>query len=925
MDARLPGKSQACPRPEEVLKIITERCENHAQIMSFGSFSPSLYDIAWLSLTPTEENPNADLFPQCLEVVLRAQQSDGTWPSYASSTDGIVVSLAALLSIATHRARTPSSSKENKTFTHCIQQGTSGLYELLHSWDVENAVHVGFELLVIALLRQLEKFAIKVEFPGRNKLTQLYQKKLMVFSPELLYGPTRTTLLHSVEVFAEIIDFEKISHHCSEDLGIFGSPAATAAYLIHSPKWDKRAETYLRRVVASCGGSENVPSAFPTALFEISWAISSMLSPVVEESSLGNVDLSQIISLFQETMEKQGSLIGFAPGILEDADDTARGLLMLMRFRRLGYAVTVDVAPLVRKFETAECFKTYEMERNPSFSANCNVALALLELEHQSIDQYASQIEKALAFLLGVVETGERDITDKWNISSEYSSMLLLEVIVLVLKQYDSGYLQTIPQDTFTDDIPRVLCRVISQVLAAQQDNGSWGRCLEVTSYGILALSHALRLPWGSSVREHLTDCLSHAKRFLVVEYPKAKKQDYLWIEKTTFQSSSLRTAYCSMALHTTVVREKWSDSMVKTFTYVSSKSFKMKKLFSTLPLLGKVPAPLLDLIFLETKYHVSNLATGRDSILPRADLPLSKDKYLEYIPVIWLLCNQINSQILSASILSAMIRHSQLTFQMDEYMETIVAGIPPEQIMILESWIRSECNSAGAAANRNETERSESFQRGDRNDLHMNGSKEEYGRSLCKNNHSSTLLPVQITLRKFIRYVLHYEAVQRSSPLIQQFLATDLSDFLLAHMRQNSDNAWLRSYKSDRVQAGLNQPRSNYFSWARSTGADHTSCPFSFRFFMCLVSKPDRGHSSFESTQAQYFSSSVTRHLATMCRQYNDYGSIARDAEESNLNSVDFAEFQPDAWVKQSGKPETVRHCGQNRQNPKTDNFVIS
>lgn len=28
------------------------------------------------------------------------------------------------------------------------------------------------------------------------------------------------------------------------------------------------------------------------------------------------------------------------------------------------------------------------------------------------------------------------------------------------------------------------------------------------------------------------------------------------------------------------------------------------------------------------------------------------------------------------------------------------------------------------------------------------------------------------------------------------------------------------------------------------------------------------------------------------MCRQYNDYGSAARDADEGNLNSLDFAEF---------------------------------
>lgn len=31
---------------------------------------------------------------------------------------------------------------------------------------------------------------------------------------------------------------------------------------------------------------------------------------------------------------------------------------------------------------------------------------------------------------------------------------------------------------------------------------------------------------------------------------------------------------------------------------------------------------------------------------------------------------------------------------------------------------------------------------------------------------------------------------------------------------------------------------------------------------------------------------------LATMCRQYNDYGSIVQDRAEKNLNSVNFPDF---------------------------------
>lgn len=49
-----------------------------------------------------------------------------------------------------------------------------------------------------------------------------------------------------------------------------------------------------------------------------------------------------------------------------------------------------------------------------------------------------------------------------------------------------------------------------------------------------------------------------------------------------------------------------------------------------------------------------------------------------------------------------------------------------------------------------------------------------------------------------------------------------------------------------------------------------------------------------------------LCRHLASMCRMYNDYACVARDHEEVNLNSTDFPEFYRrggDGW--QDGKED--------------------
>lgn len=69
-----------------------------------------------------------------------------------------------------------------------------------------------------------------------------------------------------------------------------------------------------------------------------------------------------------------------APGLLSDADDTAKSVMSLELIGQ-----TVSPEQLIYEFETTSHFKTYSTERNPSFSANCNVLCALLYMKDPSI------------------------------------------------------------------------------------------------------------------------------------------------------------------------------------------------------------------------------------------------------------------------------------------------------------------------------------------------------------------------------------------------------------------------------------------------------------------------------------------------------------------------------------------------------------
>jgi len=97
-----------------------------------------------------------------------------------------------------------------------------------------------------------------------------------------------------------------------------------------------------------------------------------------------------------------------APLVGSDADDTAKAITTL---EILGRRASPD--NMIKKFEARDHFRTYGFERNPSFSANCNVLKALLHAQ-PSPNQYAAEIEKAIRFICNCWWGTHGNIADKW-------------------------------------------------------------------------------------------------------------------------------------------------------------------------------------------------------------------------------------------------------------------------------------------------------------------------------------------------------------------------------------------------------------------------------------------------------------------------------------------------------------------------------
>jgi len=265
------GSQSLEDRTALLLEQLTTRLDDDH---GMGWMSPAVYDTAWLAMVSKSVNGSSIwLFSQCFEYVLDQQQEDGSWPSYASAIDGILNTAASLLCLQKHCASLlPSECISHDQISLRIDRATLALQRLLDVWDVASTVHVGFEVLVPALLEYIRLEGVSFTFPDIETLKRFNGEKLKKFKPEYLYGKMQLTALHSLEAFVGKIDFDKVSHHKVKG-SFMASPSSTTAYLMNASNWDRDCEDYLRRVAdgGPGAGSGGVPSAWPSTTFETTW------------------------------------------------------------------------------------------------------------------------------------------------------------------------------------------------------------------------------------------------------------------------------------------------------------------------------------------------------------------------------------------------------------------------------------------------------------------------------------------------------------------------------------------------------------------------------------------------------------------------------------------------------------------------------
>ncbi|KPM42336.1 Ent-kaur-16-ene synthase [Neonectria ditissima] len=863
--------------------------------------SCQVYDTAWVAMITKPSGTTKEwLFPESFHYLLKQQAADGSWGRHpVTQTAGILDTAAALLALLKH-VKEPLQIHDVSwsDVYERIDRASRSLRDQLATWDdVLETNHIGVELIVPSLLEylQLEDQSLTFEFPCKSALDSMKAMKLARFNLDSLYGKRPSSAIHSLEAFLGKLDFDRVSHQLFQG-SMLASPSSTAAYLIASSRWDEEAEAYLRHIVkaGSGHGDGGIPGTFPTTNFEYSWAVATLLRSGFSKSDLESAGLQGIGNVLTNAFLDDGGVIGFAPRAV-DVDDTAKGLLAL---QLLGQHTSPEA--MLKVFERKDHFTTFGSERDPSLSSHCHVLIALLNQPDVSL--YHPQILKATNFICNFWWNGDHLVKDKWHLSQLYPTMLVAEAFTDLLHLLDQGALPGIKGQELQWKVSICLFQACFRTLLEQQVDGSWNGMPEQTCYAILTLAQARRVCLFQDIQAQLQDAIERGVSFL--KSRTLHEVDRSWTSKTAYRVAFVAEAYELAALKVSLSAQPSGSIGHSISSNVSKASLDgFARLVVKTPLFSELPEWHIQASLVESSLFVPLLRSQRLKVFPRDEARIAEDKYLDLIPFTWIGCNNRRATFAPTSMVYELMALSLLGYQVDEFIETVAAPLFPDttglHALIDEIIDNTESRNAKHGTN--------GFTNGFTNGNGTNG----------ESSHSSSPTPETVTkpLTLFVEYVLNHETVAGSSSWDRKTLREGLRTFLHAHTTQIDDNS---RFKAQDLQKGdmFTSATKSFAQWVRTTAADHVACPYSFNFACCLISSSlGNGEEVFPTVTQKYLAAATLRHLATMCRMYNDYGSIDRDTEERNINSVHFPEFAQSASTASEEiklKKQALVHLGQ-------------
>ena len=433
--------------------------------------------------------------------------------------------------------------------------------------------------------------------------------------------------------------------------------------------------------------------------------------------------------------------------------------------------------------------------------------------------------------------------------------------------------------------VPIIVVQMLTRILSLQNSDGSWGvrDNSDSTAQALLILLAIIGLPYVCVLEIEIRHAIARGRQaLLLMAFPQARQN----ASSTDWVSDSfepLSQAYFLAASKKPIVAFlDHEQNRARVETQVQ-KIQAYSKFFSGLDHLSSVPLFLIKSSIIEGLRYQPTLKAIRADIFPRTEAK-EKDKYLDYIPIMWTLPSTCSKLFLPPEYLLDMMVLSMFIFLTDEYMESTVTHFSETEFKALREILEDRNFPESLSASQSAT--SESLP-----------GHEPYGHAADLSSPravSARFCSAVSVFQAFVTAVLSYRHISSASPSDRIYLRSEIARYLLHHLTQLEDNArFAQQSHPPSSNTCFASPRTSYSTWVNTVGAGHVSGPFSFAFFTCYLSGAVRnGADCFKGVAQKLHAYTMNTHVGAFCRMYNDYGSIERDREERNLNSVNFPEF---------------------------------